>query len=66
MLAPVSAPRPIPHPVRIVRSPNVGTGTSSGPGSTLMIATRRQFRHDMASKRTLQTRMLPNVIDSIR
>jgi hypothetical protein len=43
-----SAPT-MPHWLQTIRGPNAGTGTLSGHGSTLMIASRRQIEHDMAS-----------------
>jgi hypothetical protein len=57
----------IPQRVQTIRGPNkVGTGTSSGQGSELMIAEWWQTQHETLSKRTPFARMLPRVIALMR
>jgi hypothetical protein len=59
-----SAPT-IPYRVHTMRGPKVGTGTSLGHASALMIARWWQFQHDTSSEHTPLARMLPSVIGSI-
>jgi hypothetical protein len=48
-----------------MRGPNVGTGTSSGHGSAVMMVRWWQIQHDTSSDRTPFSRMLPSVIGSM-
>jgi hypothetical protein len=58
-----SAPT-MPQPVHTMRGPKLGTGTSSGHGSTASTAPRWQSQQLTASERAPCARQLPSVIGS--